>query len=586
VIPGHEEVLERLPGGLPADNAALAGRALGAFGFLHRAALERALPRLKGAARGRALWLLGRRAEAQKALSAGRGADSLAYLGALLLASEPARAERLLTRALTLMPALAAAWQWRAVARLETPGRSAAALADLDRRDALAAPGPLSLLLRAMACVQDRRWKAAEAAASALIALEPAAPGGWSFRGRARLGAGDRAGAEADYHEARDRDPDFDGFDAAGGAIARAERAESLRERGINRFDLALREYRALEPRFARRAWFQAYFARAEAPIAGLPASLRRLDRACRLFPAGGWLFAWRGETLRRLGRARKALRDLDRAVALQPWHGYAHAWRGAALQDLGLWAESARALDAGLAMGITYPADGRALHLRSLARARLRDWAGAADDRTAAFLLDEKHAWPSGAEGEDALRRARKLRPRHAWTAAWSARLLLASGDARGAERVLNAVLAREPRHAWARVWRADARLSLGRGASAEADLRAALRAAPGLCGAAERLAAGLLARDRPAPALRVLDRAAGGKPTSARFFALRADALRRLGRHAPAAEAARTAIALDGSFGGARALLAASLLELGRTREAAREAREAYRLCPEAFR
>jgi len=594
---GHREVLERLPGGEDGDAAALAGRARGAFGVLHRAELERVVARLKGspALRGRALWLLGRRADAERALSAARDAEGLAFRGAALLSSEPARAEALLTRALRLDPALAAAWQWRAAARLEKPGRSAEALADLDRRDALAPAGPLSLLLRAMACVQARRWKESADAATALIALDPAGHAGWAFRSQARLGAGDLAAAEADYHEARDRDPDCDGFDAIGAgrgaatpsredrlrhydravrrrprqAILRAERAEVLRERGVGRFDLAVKEYRALEPRFASRAWFHAFFARAEGPSAGPEASLRRLDRACRLFPSGGWLFAWRGEVLRRLGRTREALRDLDRAVSLQPWYGYAHAWRGAALQALGRWAESKRALDAGLAMGISYPADGYALHLRSVARARLGDLSGAVDDRTAAFLLDAKHEWPAG--GEEVVRRALATRPRHAWTSAWSARLRHLAGDASGAERALTALLAREPGHAWARTWRAEARLALGRGAGAEADLRAALRAEPALCRAGEMLSSALLGRGRPAEALAALEGAARGNPTSARFFALRADALRRLGRHAPAAESARAALALDPGFDGARALLAASLLELGRVREAA---------------
>jgi tetratricopeptide (TPR) repeat protein len=590
---GHHEVLERLPAGEAGDCAALAGRALGAFGVLHRRQLERILSGLKGAPalRGRVLWLLGRRDEAVSLLAGVRDAEGLAYLGACLLGSDAAKAERALTRALRLDPARAEAWQWRAAARLEKPGRSDAALYDLDRRDALSVPGPLSLLLRAMASVQARRWKESAAAATALIALDPAGHAGWAFRSQARLGAGDLAAAEADYHEARDRDPDCDGFDSIDGggrgmserrmearlrhydrevrrsphlAVLRAERAEMLREKGVGRFDLALSEYRALEPQLGRRAWFLAHLGRAEGPAAGAAASLKRLDRACRLFPSGGWLFAWRGEVLRRLGRTGEALRDLDRAAALQPWYGYAHAWRGAALQALGRWAESKRALDSGLAMGITYPADGCALHLRSLARARLGDCAGAVDDLTAAFLLDAKYTWP--ADGAAALRRARKARPRHAWTAAWSAHLLLASGDAAGAERALSSVLAREPGHAWARIWRAEARLALGRGSAAESDLRAA----PGLCRAGELLAATLAARGRLAEALRVLDRCARSNPTSTRFFALRADVLRRLGRHAPAVESARAALALDPGFTGARAILAASLLELGRVREA----------------
>lgn len=615
---GHLEVLERLPAAQAGDSAALCGRALGAFGVLHARELSRLLAGLEGSRslRGRVLWLLGRRAEAAAALSGARDAEGLAYLGASLLASAPARAERVLTRALRLDPSLAGAWQWRAAARLEKGGRAKEALSDLDRRDALAAPGPLSLLLRAMACADARRWKDSAAAATALIALDPAGQAGWAFRFQASLGEGRYADAEQDYHEARDRDPDCDGFDPVDGdrrdaipsrmegrlrhydravrrhprlAVLRAERAEVLREKGVGRFDLAVKEYRALEPRFARRAWFQAFYARAEGPSAGLEAGLRRLDRACRLFPAGGWLFAWRGEALRRLGRPREALRDLDRAVALQPWYGYAHAWRGAALQDLGRWAESTRAFDAGLAMGITYPADAHALHLRSLSRARLGDWAGAVDDRTAAFILDPKYDWPAGGTPAADAARARAARPRHAWTMAWCGRLLLAAGDAAGAERALNAVLRREPRHAWARTWRAEARLALGRGAQGEADLQAALRAAPGLCAAGERLAERLASRGEFPRALAVLDRCALENPVSARFFALRAGVLRSLGRHAPAAESARAALALHPGYDGARAILAASLLELGRVREASglvRDLREAYRLRPEAFR
>lgn len=613
---GHLEVLERLPAAQAGDSAALCGRARGAFGVIHARALERALPGLAGSPRGRVLWLLGRRAEAAAALAGARDAEGLAYLGASLLDSDPRKAERALSRALRLDASLSGAWQWRAAARLETGGRAAEALADLDRRDALGAPGPLSLLLRALACADARRWRDSAAAATALIALEPEGQAGWAFRFQARLGEGRFAAAEADYHEARDRDPDCDGFDPVDGdrraaipsdregrlrhydravrrhprlAVLRAERAEALRERGVGRFDLALKEYRALEPRFGRRAWFQAFYARAEGPSEGLEAGLRRLDRACRLFPSGGWLFAWRGEALRRLGRPREALRDLDRAAALQPWYGYAHAWRGAALHDLGRWTEARRALDAGLAMGITYPADAHALHLRSLTRASLGDWAGAVDDRTAAFSLDPKYDWPAGASAAADAALALKARPRHAWTLAWNGRLLLAAGDAAGAERALTAVLRREPRHAWARTWRAEARLALGRGADADSDLRAALRARPGLCLAGEVLAERLIARGSFAPALAVLERCALENPVSARFFGLKAGALRGLGRHAPAAEAARAALALHPGYDGARAILAASLLELGRVREASglvRDLREAYRLRPEAFR
>lgn len=612
---GHREVLERLPAAQAHETGALAGRALAAFRLAHAPSLSRALrfaPR--GAAiRGRALWLLGEAARAREELAGIGGAEALAYLGAAFLAPEPRRAEAVLSRALALAPALAEARLWRAAARLEDPRRAAEALRDLDEHDAARGASVCSLLLRAMAESELRRWARAAEAAEGLIALEPGCQAGWAFRFQARLGLGEERGAESDYHAARDRDPECGAFyqldeDLPGGLPARMDErlryferaikrrpglvmlraayAEALRERGVDRFDLALREYRALEPRLGRQAWFQAFYARAEAPVAGLEASLERLDRACRLYPEGGWLFAWRGETLRRLGRVREALRDLERAARLQPWYGYARAWRGAALLQLGRVRAARASLDEGLSLSITAPADAQAYHLRSLCRARTGDWAGAIEDRTAAFTRDPKYVLLSERAGRaEASVAARLLRACGAarssdpWTAAWRGQALLAGKRFTEAETALGRVVRRAPAHAWARLWRAEAREALGRLSGAEADLRAALRAAPGLWRAGERLAALLAQRGKLRPALAVLDRCAAARPSSARFHALRADLLRRTGRPADAAEAARAALALDARFTGARAILAAALAESGRPDEAAIEAGRAAR-------
>lgn len=623
----HVEVFLRVPGSRVGHTGNLGVFVRGAFGILHQDRLKRLLAGLPpgpraGALRGRILWLLGRDEEAESVLASrsDRDPEAAAYLAAALTPRDPAHAERILSSVLRALPSGRDALAWRAAARLVQPGRAVAALSDLDRLDALAGGSSrLSLRLRTLAAIASGRWLAAEAAAERLIALAPEESAGWFYRFQARLAQGEYAAAEADYHEARNRDADSGGFYMLDGnwrrglpllmedrlryydravrrhpdlAVLRAERAEIYRERGVNRFDLSLREYRALEKRFEKAAWFQAHMARAEASVLGLKASLPRIESACRLFPGGGWIFAWKGETLRRLQRDREAVRDFDRAIRLHPWYGYAHAWRGAALQSLGRWMESRRALDAALAMDITFPTDAYALQLRAVARGRLGDWAGVVNDRTAAFHLDAKYVWLPERQRDDRarvrqaldeLRCAEAARSRRSWTRAWRGQVLLVSGAFQEAERALNGALRLEPDLSWARTWRAEARLGLGREAAAEADLRTVLRLDPQQWRAAEKLSELLSGRGRLLQALSVLNRCAKGNPTAARFFARRADVLRRLGRNAGAEESARRALALDPDYADARAILAAALLGRGKAEEAKKEAGRALATRPD---
>lgn len=574
---GHAEVLPRWPGEEGGHDAPLGPFARRAFAVAHRRELEAialGLPRSREARvlRGRALWLLERDAEAAPLL---RGAPE-----------DPA----------SLLAAASAA--------LERRGRWSLALRLLDRRDALTGGAtPSSAIVRGLALLEAGRWAEAAEVGARVVAARPELSAGWLILYYAERASG-RLDAPA-YHEARDREPDCGGalnslpaaralrlarYDRAlrarpGSAVLRAERAEVLREPGVDRHDLALAEYRALEARLGHRAWFQAFAARAEGAAHGLAASLRRLDRACRLFPDGGWLFAWRGETLRRLRRRREALRDFDRAVRLQPWYGYSYAWRGAARAEAGRWTAARADLDAALALGVTEPTRSLALHWRSLARERAGDWAGALSDRTEAYLATPKYDWEPSPARFTALARLLRSRPGDAWGWAWLGRLRFAAGRAAAAEAALDRAIRLAPGFARARQWRGEVRLARGRTAAGEADLRRALAADPACWRAALLLAEALSRRGRPAAALAALDACAPSKPCEARYFLRRAAVLLELGRPTKARVEAEKALALDPLYDDALVARAVARGRLGDKRGSLADFRRVYRSRPEAF-
>lgn len=214
--------------------------------------------------------------------------------------------------------------------------------------------------------------------------------------------------------------------------------------------------------------------------------ALRDLHRACGLAPSRRLAFAWRGEALWKLGRAREAFADFERVAPLRmdtlwnPGTGKTEpvAARAAALRaDLApgartpagdLWAALTRG---GLALWSGRPgesledlssaaraSDGglkaRALVLRAEAWSRLHDGSKALADLTAALAL----------------------RPRDVRARAARARLLAESGRVRAARAEYDAALKRpDPSLAAAYAERGALRAAAGDGAGAASDARMA---------------------------------------------------------------------------------------------------------------
>ncbi len=627
----HHEILEPL-----LDGAGILGvRGAACFRALHREQLigidrELASPRC-GAEdfprllwKGRTLSLMGRsepaRAMLKVAVRKNRSDPrGWGYLGAAWFEDDLNKSIKCFDRASQVDPHWPWAYLWRAVSRLKIEGGSAAIISDLDEFERLEPPArALAYLHRAICWLDMGRWGEAEQAAGKLVSLEPGSCSGYSLRFQSRLLAHRWEGIEEDYHRARDLDPDCGGYEMVKIGfrapmprdmgkklefmdhairefprlrLLRVERAEVLRSVGINRFDLSLDVYRSLEKFYSERAWFQAHMARAEMKVVGPDKSIARLDRACALSPQSGWIWAWLGAAKRSLGLERQAMRDIEKSVQMCPWYSPAYAWKGAVLYEKGRFKPAVRALDAALEMGVVYPTNGFAYFTRSIARKKMHDVLGAAEDMLRAVLQDSKYTWDktislphTGAKLTAeilALRTGLKANPDHAAISAWRGYLRLLLKDWEGAIVDLSAAL-RWRKEAIFYTWRATAHLGRGHAAAAAADIRMTLRIDPDFAPAADIRADLLMAEGRWRRALAVLD-ATGGDRTNAAFFLKKAEALRRLGRFKESIDEAALALQLDGRLAQAHALMASVFLSMGRSRLALKEAAQAIALNPD---
>lgn len=233
----------------------------------------------------------------------------------------------------------------------------------------------------------------------------------------------------------------------------------------------------ALETREAYpiRAWLGKLAAMAGRGEEGLA----HLDFAVAAAPKQAYLYAWRGETRRRLGDAAGAREDFERALTLDPREAVARVGR-ARLR-----------LAAGDAKGALEDADRAARDLRGYEEAPLEgaraclalgDGRGVLRRLETAFRRANRYGWKSlGAAGDAGLSRLASdescaPRPWRARRLAWTGEAFLSEGDAEDALKALTEALRLEPGLSWARGFRGEALIALGRKKEGEAELSKAL--------------------------------------------------------------------------------------------------------------
>jgi tetratricopeptide (TPR) repeat protein len=365
---------------------------------------------------------------------------------------------------------------------------------------------------------------------------------GWGhlLRARTKLALGKSALAVADVTRAFDADPEC-GW-VFGMAVERAPvpaRAEAA--------ELA-RRHRAYGP----SCWPARAFVGKLRLMAGRPDGLGDLDAAVAAAPAEPYLWAWRAEALRRLGRHAEAKADADRALALDPRHAVALAARAAARRKLG---DAAGALaDASRAAALMPGYEVAALEAARAAlavgdgRAVLR-WLEAASKRAARIgwlsLSEERRLAPA-----DFTRLSAGLPERlRGRLEAWRGEALLATGDARGAALALGRA-AGDPAFPQARGWLGEALLAVGELGHAKKELDAALARPPRRARALAARARLALEERRPADALKDLAAAMKAEPDWVLPRLLAARAHDALGRRAEALAELDSALRFDPRF------------------------------------
>ena len=397
---------------------------------------------------------------------------------------------------------------------------------------------------------------------------------GWGhlLRSRAKLALGKSALAVADVTRGFDADPEC-GW-VFGLAVERAPvpaRAEAA--------ELA-RRHRAYGP----TCWPARAFVGKLRLMAGRKEGLADLDAAVAAAPSEPYLWAWRAEALRRLGRAAEAKADADRALALDPRHAVALAARAAARRQLG---DAAGALvDASRAAVLMPGYEVAALEAARAAlaagdgRAVLR-WLEAASKRAARI------GWLSLGEGRrfdpaDFTRLSAGLSERERGRLeAWRGEALLASGDPSGAALVLGRA-AGDPGFPQARGWLGEALLAVGERAHARRELDAALKRAPRRARTLAARARLALEERRPADALKDLAAAVRAEPDWVLPRLLSARAFEGLGRRAEALAELDAALRFDPRFCEALELRARVRRDLGDPAGALSDLRRRKELAP----
>lgn len=514
------------------------------------------------------------------------------WLGeARLVLGDPEGALPPLERAAALAPGDPWAWAWLSAAQ-EGLGRRAAALRSLRAAESLAPRSaeikvllglrepaaldaavrlsprsfwPRALRARAASLAGRRRdalrdWDAA-------LRLDPRCPWAYVLRSWERRRLGDEKGAQRDMRAAVDLEPGcivgfarevgergslpYHPFGAPTEWIARQlpvlrrQLGEGPRAAWILSilcdyrfsYEIALPEIRRgleLDP---ENYLLWAFLARAYGALGRrrMPAMREAIDRAVRLSPGAGWLYAWRAEILKRSGDPEGALRDLTRAVRLDPIYPINFCWRGGnrrVLGDLrGALKDQDRALDLIRELGEDYDFlfGERKAVLCALGQplAAVREYAEKAC--ASASFPWAQDVPPARAAAE--LRRLRRAAPGEPRISAVLADVLLRAGDPAGAEREAVRALGARPPCALARGVRAEALLRLGRPAQAlrEADAAVALRPlSPRFYSARINV---LLALGRAREAIADIDRFLVLMWRSEGYYVLRARLRRRLG-------------------------------------------------------
>ncbi len=247
-----------------------------------------------------------------------------------------------------------------------------------------------------------------------------------------------------------------------------------------------LRRAAALAPEWS---WAQGFLARALFQEGTSGEGLVPMDEAVRLGPGEGFLWCWRAEAYRRLGRCDEAARDFEKGLELDPSYDQGYGWRARLLDARGRHAEAVASLRQGLKLCPLFEKARRQLvkSLRGAGRTAeaLKELERAAD-------LNHRNDWlgvwraegqPDGAAARQALAELDAhlaRRPRDARALAWKGETLAQAGRLPEALGVFDAALKRAPGSARARAFRGEALLRLGRVAEALADLDRAVRAAP----------------------------------------------------------------------------------------------------------
>lgn len=325
-------------------------------------------------------------------------------------------------------------------------------------------------------------------------------------------------------------------------------------------------------------AWTQGFYGRAACYTpAGAPEGVKRLSRGIELAPQAGWMYAWRANARRVLGRYQDALADFNESARLQPFYHRAFAWRGSLYRKMGKLPEALADLDRALAMDPHYSLT---WYERSAVLRAQGDFASSVVDLDRAFRLDARYRWVFKTGGEPThddlvkglaeLDRAIRRHPRLTSLWAWRGQLKADLGDVTGALSDLSHATQLEPSHDLAWAWYGWVLLRSGRAEAAVGRLKAALKLDPRLWVVYGWLAEGEDALGRRRQAKALLEHVLGEKPKTPWVYFLLAKFEAQDGRRRQALALLKRALLLDGKYPEAYLLLSQVKLELGDLRGA----------------
>lgn len=320
-----------------------------------------------------------------------------------------------------------------------------------------------ALSLRAEALRKAGRHDESRAALARLVEASPRDARLLCARGEAARHCWDFAAAASDARRALSLSRDHAG--------AWTLLAEALR--GLGRSDAAARAARSAAAAAPRESWPLVVLAKVER-IRDPQRALAALDEASALRPSDHYVHGWRGEVLRRVGRADEARRSLERALKSAPGIAWIRALRGEARRDAG--DAEGGAADVAEAMRV----DGHFSHGYDFLGA---EPAAVRADRFSAWVFAWRGAWRRGRGEKGAAAdfdRARRLDPDCAWIRARRGEALLSDGRLREALGDLTAAAKALPRDADAREWAGRAWLEAGDAAKALAEFSAASKSDP----------------------------------------------------------------------------------------------------------